>query len=83
MIEPRCGSKYGSRSVAGTKPNPVHLLYSIKRHWYSTGKLRPQHMETKAPLVQLYKPIELRNIDISQRSGNVMDNDQALQRQML
>lgn len=47
------------------------------------GTSVPSAYGNQGPLLQLYKPIELQNIDISQYSENVMDNDQPVHQKML
>lgn len=46
------------------------------------GTSVPSAYGNQGPLVQLYKPIELQNIDISRYSENVMDNDQPVHQKM-
>lgn len=42
------GQKIGQGQWMTQSPHPVHLLYSIKLRWYSTGEtVCPRHMETK------------------------------------
>lgn len=63
---------------------PVHLLYSIRHHWYSTGNLCALGIwKLKSPPPSsIIQTRELQNIDISLYSENVMDNDQAVHQKM-